>query len=226
MQDVKEVESILGAKPLKKSFSNYEHLVEKDSKKFRPLTKNSVIFPNSFALIVTMEKGKKIVQPMRYRLRPHWAEKDLPSKYNLHNARVDHLQDSRMWKSLFGKQHGVLGFFWFYEWVEDPQTQKKIMITFRPEGHEILWTPVIYDRWAPKKTDKEQSPFASFTMITSDPPGDIERMGKDRFPVVLKKSSLEDWLSPEKHSQEDLLKILHDQEVHSFYHEAVKKKVG
>ena len=223
MQKVDEIIEKIGAHPLPNGFSDYELWLASDVKKYKPLVKFPRLYPNYFALIITTIKGERVVLPMRYRLRPHWAEKDLPTKYNLHNARVDGLTHSRMWKGLFGKNHGLVGLIHFYEWIIAPETGQKEQIIFYPEDQKVVWAPVLYDVWKPKEDSEVKAQLYTFSLITTEPPEHIVRMGKDRFPIALRVDRIDEWLNPSGKTPEDLLRILLDQEKRIFTHKHVKK---
>lgn len=78
------------------------------------------IFPFYFApVIVAFDSARKIL-PMRYQVFPSDPRyKSDPKNLSLFNARKDTLlKDGGLWKNLFGKNHGLLAFECFYEWVE------------------------------------------------------------------------------------------------------------
>ncbi len=143
---------------------------------------------------------------MRYRLHPHWAPKDLPSKYNLFNARLDSLEQRRTWKDLFMRRHALLCFERFYEWVTDPETDQKRLLSFAPD-REMMWAPALWDRWG-----KGKDAIDSFAIITTDPPPEISMMGHDRCPIFLKEERIDEWLQPEKSTKKKSYAILHDLE--------------
>ena len=115
---------------------------------------------------------------MRYRFRPHWAEKDLPSKYSLNTARLDTLTTSKIWASSFGKYHGLLAFESFLEWVTDPKDAKRKLVSFWPRDSKFMWSPVIYAK-APDES-------LSFALITDEPTPEILQAGYDRCAIFLK----------------------------------------
>lgn len=136
------------------------------------------IYPMSFApLIVECGSQRKIII----------ARYQVAKEFESFNARRDSIQKKLTWKPLLGKFHGIFAFTQFYEWVE--REGKKVMISFRPEGFELMWAPCLYKEYKNER-------ISAFAMITDDPPPEVLRAGHDRCPIFLAESSLSKWLSP------------------------------
>ena len=116
-QDLKILERQFGAVPVRTQFEHYERLSALDPRQYKPLTNHSRIYPNYFAPVITSRKDTNWILPMRYRVRPAGSIEEIPTKYNVFNARLDSLTSRRTWSGLFGKHHGLLAFTEFYEWV-------------------------------------------------------------------------------------------------------------
>ncbi len=200
------------------AFAAYAARSAADAKHFKPLETNARIFPNDWAPIITWHDGKRVVSPMRYRVHPHWSHDELPSKYNLFNARLDALRTRRTWKPLLQKNHGLLVFERFFEWVVDRQTGKKNLVSFGPLGRDVMWCPVLFDHWvAPVLSES----ITSFAVITGDPPAEVLAAGHDRCPIFLRRDVMDSWLNPVGQSVDQTLKLLHIQEVATLEHEPV-----
>lgn len=184
-----------------KAFLNFDEKHRQSPKKYKSIAENPRIFPGYYAPIILAGDTGRTGRPMRYRLRPNWAEKEIPSKYNLFNARLDSLEDRKSWKGIFMRRHGLLCFEKFYEWVED-ENGKKRLITFAPD-RDMMWAPVLWDSW----TDGTET-IESFAMITTDPPPEVANMGHDRCPVFLKQELIDDWLRPQKTTKKRIYEIL------------------
>jgi putative SOS response-associated peptidase YedK len=91
------------------------------------------IYPGSFTHVLAAQR--KLI-PMRYRLRPAGSKEEIPSKYNVFNARIDSLLLRDTWRPLLGRRHGVLAFKRFFEWVE--QDGRKRIISFSSQRYEFL----------------------------------------------------------------------------------------
>lgn len=177
---------------------------EKEVKFFRLPEDDGRIFSNYFANVIVSEKNERVIQPMRYRIRPHDSKEEVPAKYNVFNARIDSLEIRDTWKPLFMRNHGIIPFTNFYEWVLGPNNKPKL-ITFFPEGREIMWAPCLWDEWISKDGSIH---FKSFAIITDEPPQEILRMGHDRCPIFLSEEHIEKWLTPHQQNKMDYYQML------------------
>lgn len=192
------------------------------------------VFPGYFANVIVQEGNKRVLAPMRYRIRPFGSKEEIPDKFGVYNARIDSLTSKQTWKPLFMKKHGLVPFTNFYEWVLDPEEKndlalfnfleedqknalgenlkaKKRLISFFPENRDIMWAPCLWDEWT--SSDGNIS-FKSFAIITDDPPKEVEMMGHDRCPIFLKKEFIEEWLKPENFNE--IMGILKSRESSKF----------
>ena len=196
--------SLLGIKSTTKKRSSFFKLPSDDGR----------VFSNYFTNIIVEDKDQRMIKPMRYRVRPMGSKEEIPSKFNVFNARLDSLENRQTWIPLFMKNHGIIPFTSFYEWVSD-STGKPKLISFFPENREIMWAPVLYDEWISKDGTIE---FKSFAIITDGPPEEIQKMGHDRCPIFLNKESIDDWLNPKSKTKEHIYKILSEREETIFKH--------
>lgn len=149
------------------------------------------IFPGYFTWVMVQENGQNVLKKMRYRVRPNGSPEEIPSKFNVFNARLDSLEHRQTWKKLFTRQHGLFPFTRFYEWVEF-EGQKRL-ISFAPKDREIMWAPCLWDYW---ENPQKNFGFYSFALITDEPPEEVSSMGHDRCPVFLQESLIPEWLRP------------------------------
>lgn len=142
-------------------------------------------------------KWPNVFKKMRYRVRPQGSKEEIPSKFNVFNARIDSLEIRQTWQRTFTKQHGIFPFTRFYEWVEF-QGQKRL-ISFAPQNRDIMWAPCLWEYWEnPGKTFG----FYSFALITDEPPLEVSEMGHDRCPIFLKEDLIQEWLQIGKSKNE------------------------
>ena len=151
---------------------------------------------------------------MRYRVRPAGSDSEIPSKFNVFNARLDSLESRQTWRPLFMRQHGLLPFVRFFEWVEDEG--KKRLISFKSDRHEIMWAPCLWDYWYHQK---ENFGFYSFAIITDDPPPEILERGHDRCPIFLREELINDWLNPVSKSLQEMYSILKNKQEVFYLHQ-------
>lgn len=166
------------------------------------------IYPNYFAAVIAEVDGQRLLTPMRYRILPRTGV-EVPTQYNVFNARRDSLQSARNWKPLFGVQHGIFPFTRFYEWVS--RDGKPAEISFSPEGYDGMWAAALYE-----ECRTEHGLIRSFAMVTDDPPAEVAEAGHDRCPVFLESGLLDDWLLPAGKSLEALDALL-DHKERPFY---------
>lgn len=205
VQDLKELARRFDAKICDSAFDLHIKRSQKDPKTFKEFSKLGRVYPNYWAPILCLENGERVIRPMRYRLRPHWAKEDLPSKYSLNTARLDTLKTSKIWSKVFDHHHGLLVYKSFLEWVTDPETGKRALVSFKPKDFDYIWAPVIFDR---SKLEKSKEDFLSFAMITHDPTPEILKAGYDRCPVFLKEEKISEWLNTDSSKKIDHIKTL------------------
>lgn len=193
-----KLEAQLGLKPATKKRKPPFHLPNEDGK----------VFPNYFTDVIVEEGDQRLIKPMRYRVRPYGSKEEIPTKFNVFNARIDSLETAKTWQPLFMRQHGIVPFVKFFEWVSGPDGKPKL-ISFYPEGREIMWAACLWDEWVSKDGSVH---FESFAIVTDDPPAEISKMGHDRCPIFLKDDYINEWLNPSPHSKEEMYKILKKKE--------------
>ncbi|MCO4754730.1 MAG: SOS response-associated peptidase family protein [Bacteriovoracaceae bacterium] len=179
---------------------------------FKTPESDGIVYPNYFAPVMVFENGKRVIRPMRYRVRPANSVEEIPAKYNVFNARIDALEKRQTWRDIFLRNHGLFPFKSFYEWVQD-DAGKKRLINFAPNNAETMWAPCIFDQWR-SKDGKIQ--FYSFALITDDPPQEIEDKGHDRCPIFLKQDLIDQWLQPQRSDKGDIYQILKQKETTYF----------
>lgn len=225
-KDIKKLAARFKATPLPHAFQglkamqDYERTLAGDDLKrilglkrkpqsevFKIPAEDGRIYPGHFAPVITMEDNKRVIRPMRYRVRPAGSSEEIPSKFNVFNARLDSLEKRQTWKPLFMHQHGLFPFLNFFEWVED-QGEKKL-INFKPHNKEIMWAPCLWDFY--QSPDKNIS-FHSFALITDEPPKEVAEKGHDRCPIFLQEDLIDEWLTPKGKSRNDVYHILNNKE--------------
>lgn len=170
------------------------------------------VYPNIFAAAIADIGGQRLLTPMRYRILPRTGV-EVPSQYNVFNARRDSLTSARTWKPLFGAQHAIFPFTRFYEWVS--RDGKPVEISFSPDGYSGMWAASLYE-----ECRTEHGLIRSFAMVTDEPPAEVAAAGHDRCPVFLESRLLNDWLLPAGKLLEELDRLL-DYKEQPFYSHAL-----
>lgn len=211
VRNLKEIEERFEARPIINRFHEFEALSKKYPENFKKILDSGHIYPNYFSPVITGGHNNLLISPMRYRLRPHGSREEIPSQYNVFNARLDSLLKRKSWRPLIGKNHGIVIIKRFYEWVENSEG-KKTLISFYPESENDLFVPVLYDYYEGPLGQN----FFSFAVITDDPPSEILEAGHDRVPIHLTKSEAKFWLQTDHNNANDWYDFLSNKR-HEFF---------
>jgi len=202
VRDLKALAKEFDSKIDKRAFEELNKNYIADPKTYKIPGDDNRIFPNVYSPVIVKSGGDRIIYPMRYRIRPHDSKEEVPSKYNMYNARLDALEHRATWKSLFGKNHGLVPFKRFFEWVKVEGGKKKLGV-FAPTEKEIMWAPCLTETWSDGKEK-----LVTFAIITDDPPDEVREAGHDRCPIFLGRDMIDSWLSPQGKAKNDLLELL------------------
>jgi putative SOS response-associated peptidase YedK len=123
----------------------------------------------------------------------------------MYNIRNESIEERSTWSPLFMKNHGVLSYSGFYEWVKHPKSGELAEIFFFPKAKNKMWSPALHEHWT---APEGESDIDSFAVITMEPPKEVESMGHDRCPIFPKKEFQSDWLNPQSCNKEFIYKNL------------------
>ncbi len=123
----------------------------------------------------------------------------LSRRFSSFNARSENLQESRLWKSFFGKAHGVAALSYIVEWQKEGKERVPYLIS-RADGG-LLLTPALA---APCLDDKADLGFA---ICTRTPNGFFSNF-HDRMVGVMTEELMERWLEPEGVSAAKLMECV------------------
>lgn len=177
--------------------------------------RDSRIFPQSYAPVMVIEEGRRVVKPMRYLCRPAGKhpiiDKKLPGCYN---ARRDSL--GGYWKDLFGFSHGVMVVSTFYENVKrhrmegrdlrDGEEEENVVLQFDPNPQQEMLIACIWSHWKGENGEE----LLSFAALTDEPPPEVSAAGHDRIIIQIREENLDAWLNPASVSRDELQSILDD----------------
>ena len=148
-----------------------------------------VVYPNTYSSVMLKMPQGIAICPMRYRLRPFNSEQEIPSKYNLYNARIEGIEQKKTWAPLLGKKHVAVPIKKFHEWV--PTDKGKKVVQFYMPDQELFWAAGLYDIWKSPETGEQ---IVSFALVTQPPNKYIENIGHDRCPIILSNDEINTWL--------------------------------
>lgn len=170
-----------------------------------PSDSDARIFPGTYAPVLVMEDGQRVIKPMRYQCRPAGKPAFYDTKFpGTYNARRDNLEG--FWKGVFGRTHGLMLVNVFYENVSRPDGN--VVLEFRPNTGEPMLVACLWSHW----TGKEEPDLLSFAAITDEPPPEVAAAGHDRCIVPIKPEHIDAWLNPDPSNLEALYAILDDRE--------------
>lgn len=175
------------------------------------------IYPGSYAPVLIVENGQRIVRLMRYQCRPAGKPASNDQKFpGCYNARRDSLEG--YWKGQFGRTQGVLLAEAFYEHVERHKMEGRdlkpgeksedVVLQFKPQGLGLMLAACVWSHW----TGPDELDLDSFAAITDDPPTEVASTGHDRCIIPLRQERLDEWLNPDPHNLAAQYAILDDRE--------------
>lgn len=172
-----------------------------DLDRSEPRARDTRIFPNAYAPVLTMDDvGQLVVRPQRYLCRqpgmPASIDQELSANYN---ARRDNL--GKFWRRLFLETRGVVYIFAFFEHVSlhdaqqrplDPGEKREgAIIRFKPAGGGWLPMACLWSHWRAQGAKD----LLSFAIITDEPNPEVRAYGHDRTPVSLDEENIMAWLT-------------------------------
>lgn len=172
------------------------------------------IYPGTYAHVMVVEQGQRVLRPMRYGCRPAGKPASYDTQYpGTYNARRDNLVG--FWRDQFRQTHGVALWWTFYEHVK--RDGQDVVLEFAPSTGALMAVACLYSHWTPPPGSDEPDLW-SFAAVTDDPPPEVAAAGHDRCVIPLRADHIDAWLNPASHSTEALLAMLHDRERFHYEH--------
>ncbi|MBK1683934.1 SOS response-associated peptidase family protein [Rhodoferax fermentans] len=187
---------------------------------------DSRIYPGTYAPVMVIEDGRRVLKPMRYQCRPAGKPVSYDRQYpGTYNARRDNLEG--FWKRQFGHSHGLMVVNAFYEHVTRPRPTaastgnghegdglENVILEFRPRPQQDMLVACLWSHWR----GEGESDLDSFAAITDTPPEEVAAVGHDRCIIPIKYKNMEAWLSQNPRNLSDLYAILDDRQRPYFEH--------
>jgi putative SOS response-associated peptidase YedK len=225
-RSLKEKETKKAREDVRIATSKIETLTAKLSqlRTSEPNEEDNRIFPFVYSGVIVKQDGQYLLTPMRYHCRPAGRPAFYDQKFpGLYNARRDNLQ--KFWGEQFGSQHAIMVVESFYENVKRHsmehrelhagEKEENVVLQFKPEPAQTMYIACLWSHW----TDPTEPDVRGFAAITDEPPADIAAAGHDRCIINLKLEHVEEWLTPEGRTREDLQAILSDRAAPVFQHQ-------
>lgn len=198
---------LAGPKPTKKAANDVRVASNKieqfrrwisDAERREVAPSDSRIYPWYFIPVMVWEEGRRVVKPMRFKLRMQgWTQKVDEEYDGTFNARRDALETK--WSKHWGKKHAVIVINSFYEHVwkhnaegrplAEGEEPEDVVIQFRPDtGHDMILA-CLYSDWG-----DEPGELLSFAFVTDDPPPEVAATGHDRCVMPIRRENIDEWL--------------------------------
>lgn len=189
-----------------------------DLRRREPADRDARIFPDTYAPVMIVRNGEKVVIPMRYHCRPEGMPASIDRTKDgrvsgTYNARRDNLE--RFWRGQFGHTHGIMVVNAFYENVArhaaehralaPGEPEENIVLEFKPQPRQDMIIACLYSHWTGPGED-----LWSYAAITDDPPPEVAEAGHDRCIIQIKPEHVDAWLNPDPTNLAALYAILDD----------------
>ena len=185
-----------------------------DLKRVGGKSSDARIFPGTYAHVLIVENGERVLKPMRYGCRPAGKPAFYDTKYpGTYNARRDNLEG--FWRQQFGRTHGVAFWWQFYEHVD--RDGRDVVLEFTPATGELMAIACLYSHWAPPAGSTEPALW-SFAAATDEPPPEVAAAGHDRCIIPLQTRHLDTWLNPDAENLPAQQAVLDDRERYFYDH--------
>ena len=149
-----------------------------------------MVRPQVRALALLREGDRTVARPARF---------GFSRKFPSMNARMEKLQESTLWKSMFGKSHGVVPISYCIEWIGDGDERRPYLI--QPKGGGIWYAPALVGHHFEHKDE------IAFAICTREPSRFFGYF-HDRMVGVLTKELVDRWLHPTDHAPKGLLECI------------------
>jgi putative SOS response-associated peptidase YedK len=157
------------------------------------------IAPSQLILTIKKtDKGKRLLEQMRWGLIPHWV-KNLDSwKGNLINARVETVAEKQSFRGAFKYRPCLIPVSGFYEWTKEKQPYY-----FQQQDSQLFALAGLWESWS----DGEDE-LMTCTIITTQANAEAAKV-HHRMPVIIQPQDYDSWLG-ELEDRKQLLNALPD----------------
>ena len=124
----------------------------------------------------------------------------LSRRFASFNARDDRLTESVFWRTLFGKDHGIVPVSYVVEWVGTERTGRQPYLIQRADGR-MMMVPALVG------TSRDDAREMGFALCTRKPNGFFARF-HDRMIGHCSRALMERWLTPVGRTDEELLECV------------------
>ncbi|MCC6484430.1 MAG: SOS response-associated peptidase [Armatimonadetes bacterium] len=148
------------------------------------------------------DTGARNVEMLHWGLIPSWAKEEKIGNRMI-NLRAETVAQKPGFKGAFRYRRCLIPADGFYEWALPDSSPRKQPVYIRRIDAQPFAFGGLWDRWvSPDGADIE-----SCTIITTQPNNLISPL-HDRMPVIIGPQNYAEWLSPENHDTQTLLRLL------------------
>jgi putative SOS response-associated peptidase YedK len=152
------------------------------------------IAPTQPAVAVRVERGRRVLDALRWGLMPAWA-RDRSVAGRLINARAETLERRSAFRDAFSGRRCLIPSDGFYEWGGRERTPHWIRLR---DGAPFAYAG-LYERGSGAGED-DTTP-ATFTIVTTEP-NELVGTLHDRMPVIIAPDRYDRWLDPSRSTDE------------------------
>jgi putative SOS response-associated peptidase YedK len=146
---------------------------------------------------ILLDRGKRIVKPMRWGLIPSWA-KDNKFASKMINARIETLTEKPSYRNLLTKNRCIVIADGYYEWKNE--NGKKTPYYLKHSKDKLMTMAGLFDLWR----NPEGQLVPTYTIITKDAQQIISNI-HHRMPVILPPENINIWMKTSSYSVREAL---------------------
>ena len=159
------------------------------------------VAPTDEVYAVAEHDDTRMLGTFRWGLLPFWAKDRKLAARNI-NARVETVAEKPAFRESFVGRRCLIPADGFYEWEPRPKGKLPHYI-YAADGRPLALAGL----WASWRDPDSGERVRTCTIITGDPDAVVKPL-HDRMPVLLAAEAWDDWLAPDNHDGDALLKLL------------------
>ncbi|MGL4882965.1 MAG: SOS response-associated peptidase [Waterburya sp.] len=144
------------------------------------------------------DKGKRLLEQMRWGLIPHWVKNLASWKGNLINARAETVAEKQSFQGAFKYRPCLIPVSGFYEWTKEKQPYY-----FQQQDRQLFALAGLWESWSDGKDE-----LMTCTIITTQANAEAAKV-HHRMPVIIQPQDYDSWLGESK-DRKQLLNALPD----------------
>ena len=156
----------------------------------RPAAMTGEIRPTDMAAVIAPNKrGERAVFPMLWGFYEEYLHKPIV------NCRIESARTKPLWSDSWKQRRCVIPASYYFEWQHFTDTKGKVRTgdkyAIQPCGSEVTYLAGLY-----RIEELRDLKYPVFAVLTRIPTDDLRQI-HDRMPLILPKSAIDEWLSPD-----------------------------